>query len=54
MHSLEEILSKAVENKASDIFIITGAALSYKLSGDIRNVFEDGEKLMPALMMARS
>ncbi len=52
MHSLEEILSKAVEKKASDIFIITGAALSYKLAGDIQNVFDDGEKLMPAMTEA--
>ena len=49
MKSLEEILGKAVENKASDIFIITGASLSYKVAGKIQDIFEDGERMMPAM-----
>ena len=49
MHSLEEILSKAVGNKASDIFIITGASLSYKLAGKIQDIYDDGERLMPTM-----
>ncbi len=47
MPKLEEILSKAVENKASDIFIITGGILSYKVAGHIQPVFETAERLMP-------
>lgn len=47
MPNLEEILSKAVENNASDIFIVTGAALSYKVSGEIQSIFSDDDKLMP-------
>ena len=49
MQSLEEILGKAVENKASDIFIITGAALSYKVAGKIQDIYDDGERLMPTM-----
>ncbi len=52
MPNLEEILSKAVENKASDIFIITGGSLSYKVAGDIQDIFEGGERLMPAMTEA--
>ena len=47
MPKLEEILSKAVENKASDIFIITGGILSYKVAGNIQPVFDSAERLMP-------
>ncbi|MBO4395929.1 MAG: PilT/PilU family type 4a pilus ATPase [Eubacterium sp.] len=49
MRELEEILSKAVENKASDIFIITGGPLSYKVAGKIQPIYEDGERLMPTM-----
>ena len=52
MANLEEILSKAVENKASDIFIITGGPLSYKVAGDIVNIYDDGERLMPDMCEA--
>lgn len=52
MPNLEEILSKAVQNKASDIFIITGGVLSYKVAGNIQPVFEDGQKLMPDMTEA--
>ena len=52
MPNLEEILSKAVEKKASDIFIITGGVLSYKVAGDIQDIFEGGERLMPAMTEA--
>ncbi len=46
MESLVEVLKKAVANGASDIFIIAGGSLSYKVDGEIRPVFED-RKLMP-------
>lgn len=34
MDSLKEILTKAVESGASDVFIIAGAPLSYKTMAD--------------------
>ena len=40
-----EILQKAVERDASDILIITGAPVAYKLKGEI--VRDDTERLMP-------
>ena len=48
MPGLEDILAKAVESKASDIFIITGGPLSYKVAGEIKNIYDDGAKLMPS------
>ena len=35
MENLKEVLEKAVKSGASDVFIITGAPLSYKLNGHI-------------------
>ena len=52
MPNLEEILSKAVQNKASDIFIITGGVLSYKVAGHIQEIFEGGERMMPDMTEA--
>lgn len=39
------ILKDAAEKKASDIFIVAGIPVSYKINGNI--VRTDGEKLMP-------
>ena len=39
------ILTSATQAKASDIFIVAGLALSYKVNGEIRS---EGERLMPA------
>ena len=36
MLSLDEVLNKAVQDSASDIFIIAGGYLSYELAGKIR------------------
>ncbi|MCH5252598.1 MAG: PilT/PilU family type 4a pilus ATPase [Lachnospiraceae bacterium] len=47
MAELEEILRKAVENHASDIFIVAGGFLSYKVAGEIRPI-DDSKKLSPA------
>lgn len=47
MTSLEEVLRKAVADSASDIFIVAGGYLSYKVDGEIRPMDESG-KLMPA------
>lgn len=44
---LEEILKKAVQDHASDIFIVAGGFLSYKLSGEIQPMNGDS-KLTPA------
>lgn len=43
---LMEILTSAVEKKASDIFLISGLAVSYKLNGIITK--QDDEPLIPA------
>ncbi len=40
-----EILSSATQAKASDIFIVAGLPLSYKVNGEIRS---EGDRLMPA------
>lgn len=47
MAGLEEVLRKAVENSASDIFIVAGGYLSYKLAGEICPI-DDSTKLTPA------
>lgn len=47
MPALEEILRKAVEAKASDIFIVAGGSLSYKVDGSIRPMYTE-DKLFPA------
>lgn len=47
MAGLEEVLRKAVENSASDIFIVAGGYLSYKLAGEICPI-DDSIKLAPA------
>lgn len=47
MPALEEILRKAVEAKASDIFIVAGGSLSYKVDGSIRPMYTE-DKLLPA------
>ncbi len=39
------ILTSATQAKASDIFIVAGLALSYKVNGEIRS---EGDRLMPA------
>ncbi len=39
------ILKDAAEKKASDIFIVAGIPVSYKINGNI--VRTDGERLMP-------
>ena len=46
MTSLAEVLKKAVMDGASDIFIVAGGELSYKVSGEIRPM-ESGAKLTP-------
>ncbi len=47
MESLREILEKAVGTGASDVFIIAGAPLSYKINGHILPQHE--EKVLPEL-----
>ena len=47
MDSLKEILTKAVESGASDVFLIAGAPLSYKTNGHILPQYE--EKVLPEL-----
>ncbi|MBO6108132.1 MAG: PilT/PilU family type 4a pilus ATPase [Eubacterium sp.] len=49
MHDLEDVLKTAVESKASDIFIITGGELSFKVAGQIKSIYDDGERLMPTM-----
>lgn len=44
---LEELLKKAVQDKASDIFIIAGGCLSYKKAGEILPL-DENIKLTPA------
>ena len=46
MTGLEEVLIKAVADGASDIFIVAGGYLSYKVDGEIRPM-DDSEKLTP-------
>ena len=46
MTSLEEVLSKAVKDSASDIFIVAGGYLSYKVDGEIRSM-DESMKLTP-------
>lgn len=43
--SIEEILRQAVEKKASDIFLIPGLPMSYKINGVIEK--QSGQKLLP-------
>lgn len=43
---IEQILAKITEAGASDVFIVAGLPLSYKVNGEI--VEEGGQKLMPA------
>lgn len=47
MTGLEEVLRKAVADGASDIFIVAGGCLSYKVDGEIRPMEESG-RLLPA------
>lgn len=47
MERLVEILRKAVSDGASDIFIVAGGALSYKVDGEIRPMEASAERLMP-------
>lgn len=47
MMSLEEVLKKAVIDSASDIFIVAGGNLSYKVDGKIRPM-AGSEKLVPS------
>lgn len=42
---VEQILRSAVENHASDIFIVAGLPVSYRVNGCIRH--DDAERLMP-------
>lgn len=44
--NVEQLLRKAVENHASDIFIVAGLPASYRINGVIQH--ENEEKLMPA------
>ena len=46
MAELEEVLRKAVDNKASDIFIVAGGYLSYKVNGEIKPI-SGAERMMP-------
>lgn len=46
MTNLEEVLKKAVQDSASDIFIIAGGYLSYKVDGEIRPM-DHAMKLTP-------
>lgn len=48
MAGLEEILRKSVEAGASDIFIVAGGPLSYKVSGEICPIDGNTTKLMPS------
>ena len=47
MTGLAEVLQKAVEKRASDIFVVAGGYLSYKVDGEICSM-DDSEKLTPA------
>lgn len=46
MTGLEEVLRKAVADSASDIFIVAGGCLSYKVDGEIRPM-EESVRLLP-------
>ena len=46
MAELEEVLRKAVDDKASDIFIVAGGYLSYKVNGEIKPI-SGAERMMP-------
>ena len=39
--NIKEILADAVKKNASDVFIISGAALAYKISGRVATVSND-------------
>ena len=45
MDDIQEILKQAVDQKASDVFIVAGACISFKVSGEIRPI--NDEKLTP-------
>ncbi len=47
MTDLQEVLQKAVADSASDIFIVAGGYLSYKVDGEICPM-DDSDKLRPA------
>ena len=47
MERLVAILRKAVSDGASDIFIVAGGALSYKVDGEIRPMEASAERLTP-------
>lgn len=47
MTGLKEVLQKAVADSASDIFIVAGGCLSYKVDGEIRPM-EESVRLLPA------
>lgn len=47
MTGLEEVLRKAVTDSASDIFIVAGGCLSYKVDGEIRPM-EESSRLSPS------
>ncbi|MCM1523028.1 MAG: PilT/PilU family type 4a pilus ATPase [Ruminococcus sp.] len=46
MSSIKEILKEAVEMNASDIFIVSGTAVSFKVFGNVMR--RDDEQIMPA------
>ncbi len=45
MVEIREILKQAVEQRASDVFIVAGARISFKVAGEIKPI--NDEKLMP-------
>lgn len=45
MKDINEILKKAIEQDASDIFIVAGSPCAFKIKGEIQRV--DDERLMP-------
>ena len=45
MTQLQELLSRAVESRASDVFIMAGMPLTYKVKGTLQNL--GGDKLNP-------
>lgn len=48
MKTLEEYLKKAIDDNASDVFFISGKAVCEKVNGDLEQVFDMDEILMPA------
>ncbi len=44
-HKLEDILKKAVEKKASDVFFVVGQPISFKINGQIER--QEGDMLLP-------